>query len=421
MAVVVAVVITAILTAALTMLVARRQARSAVNAEIGGRSGADPVDEHRRMLVAAKNNTAAATAQADLLTLALNALTSGVIVTDHAGKQLVRNKFASEMSERSHEQTLIDVTTAELLDTARRGTPCEREVEVFGPPSRILFVNAVPITGGNQIVGALAVVDDVTDHHRIDKTRRDFIANLSHELRTPVGAVSLLAEMLVQETDPETRTQLTERMLVETDRMTATIDDLLELSRIESDEQTYDEIVVVQGLLELAVERTRVQAETGQISVGVVAPQDPITMQGNRSQLATALVNLVENAIKYSSPGDSVSLRARSEGEMVALVVQDTGRGIPARDIDRIFERFYRVDRSRDASTGGTGIGLSIVRHVALNHAGTVEVESYEGDGSTFTMLLPTHGPEATDSLVVLEAEPPQAQSDTEPIAREKS
>lgn len=251
------------------------------------------------------------------------------------------------------------------------------------------MVHAVPITTDVQVVGALVVIDDVTDHHRIEKTRRDFVANLSHELRTPVGAVSLLSEMVVGEEDPATHAQLTDRLLVECDRMTETIDDLLELSRIESDVQAYDDVFVVQGAVDEAVSRTRVLAEGASVSVGVVGPSSSITMVGNRSQLVVALVNLIENAIKYSDAGASVSVRSRVDDELLTLVIQDTGRGIPARDQDRIFERFYRVDRSRDSRTGGSGIGLSIVRHVALNHGGTVGVESFEGEGSTFTMVLP--------------------------------
>lgn len=408
MTIVLTIAITAVVIGTLAALASARQVRSSTTKAIGGRVGGDPVDEHRRLLAEAKRETNAAAAQADLLKLSLDALTSGVIVTDHAGKVLVRSRLAADTSSRSHEKTLVDATTSDLLAQAVQGKRAEREVDVFGPPPRNLFVHAVPITANAQVIGALAVIDDVTDHHRIEKTRRDFIANLSHELRTPVGAVSLLAEMLVDEPDVDTRSQLTSRMLIETDRMTETIDDLLELSRIESSIETYTDEIIVQGLLDEAVERTRVAAESGGITIGALAPTDPITLVGNRAQLVTALVNLVENAIKYSEPNDSVSVRARLDDNGIALVVQDTGRGIPARDLDRIFERFYRVDRSRDATTGGTGIGLSIVRHVALNHGGQVSVESFEGDGSTFTLLLPV----AADAEGV--AEPSQtAHNDT--------
>jgi two-component system sensor histidine kinase SenX3 len=240
------------------------------------------------------------------------------------------------------------------------------------------------------------VIEDVSEHHRIDKTRRDFVANLSHELRTPVGAVSLLVEMLVDEPDGAVRKQLTDRLLIEVDRMSATIGDLLELSRIESTTQSYDELVQVQTVVDEVLARTRVAAEKAEIEVGSIGPDELIMISGNRDQLVTALVNLVENAIKYSSAGDSVSVRSRADMDVITLVVQDSGRGIPARDLDRVFERFYRVDRARESSTGGTGIGLSIVRHVAINHGGTVVVTSSEGDGSTFTMTLPRTAPQNT-------------------------
>ena len=383
MTVVLAVAVTAAVIGAVTTLVVSRIVRARINTAIGGRHGSDPVDEHQRILSHAERDTSAAAAEVNLLKLSLDALTSGVIVTDGSGKVLVRSRLAVDAATRSHEKTLVDATTVAVLAEAVQGRRAEREINVFGPPPRNLFVHAVPITADAQ----------VTDHHRIEKTRRDFIANLSHELRTPVGAVSLLAEMLIDEQDLDTRTQLTDRMLIETDRMTEAIDDLLELSRIESSAEIYTDIVVVQDLIDEAVERTRVQAQSGDITIGAVVPDEPITLVGNRSQLATALVNLVENAVKYSSPGDSVSVRARLDDDGVALVVQDTGRGIPARDLDRIFERFYRVDRSRDAATGGTGIGLSIVRHVALNHGGHVSVASFEGDGSSFTLVLPVVPP----------------------------
>ena len=392
-AIVAAVAITAIVAGIASAFLTRRFTRKAIVQAIGGRDGVDPIDEHARLLDRANAQTATETARADVLQLSLDALTSGVVVTDETGEVLVRNRLADQLATRSHEQTLIDAAVAELLDAAVQGRKDEREVEIFGPPPRTLFINAVPITANSavakNVVGALAVIDDVTDFHRIEKTRRDFVANLSHELRTPVGAASLLGEMLVDEPDADVRQQLTDRLLIETDRMTATIDDLLTLSRIESMTEQLDERVVIQTVIEEALARTRVAADSDNIQVGSVVPTEPLAVVGNHDQLVTAVVNLVENAIKYSEPGDSVSVRARLDSEVVSIVVQDTGRGIPARDLDRIFERFYRVDRSRDSATGGTGIGLSIVRHIAINHGGAVEVTSYEGDGSTFTMTLP--------------------------------
>jgi len=389
MGIVAAVAITAVLVSVIVAQVVRRQTRARVTDGIGGRKGADPVAEHERLLREAVQGRQDAETRRDLLQLSFNALSSGVVVTGPGGKVLARNQLAADANQSAHERTLIDAAIKDLLAESQQRGRTERELEIFGPPNRMLALHAVPITADGERVGSLAVIDDITELHRTDKTRRDFVANLSHELRTPVGAASLLGEMLVEEVDPEVRRQLTERLLVETARMTTTIDDLLALSRIESAEQPYDETVRAHALVNEALDRTRVAAETKGVEVAAVVSDQEASITGNHDQLLTALVNLVENAIKYSSPGDSVTVRAHGDANEIQLVVQDTGRGIPARDLDRIFERFYRVDRSRDSATGGTGIGLSIVRHVALNHGGTVEVSSFEGEGSTFTMALP--------------------------------
>lgn len=395
-----AVIVTAIVVGVASVLLTRRATERSITRAMAGRSGAHPAAEHRRRLDEAQAEVEVAEQHAHQLSLALEALTSGVVITDLSGGVLARNRLAREVSNKPHEQTLVDATVTELITAAATtGDPVEREVEIFGPPNRTLSIHTAPIASAGVVQGALAVIDDVTDHHRIEKTRRDFVANLSHELRTPVGALSLLAEMLQDEADPETRDRLNGRVLAETDRLERTIADLLELSRIESESEQFDELIVAQDLVADAIARIRVQAESADVEVAAVVPTEPITMLGNLDQLTSCLVNLLENAVKYSDPGDSVSVRVRVVNTQLQLTVQDTGRGIPARDRDRIFERFYRVDRSRDSTTGGTGIGLSIVRHVALNHGGTVTVDSFEGDGSTFTVRMPLVVPDAETVL----------------------
>lgn len=384
-----AVVVTAITVAAITAFATRRVTERSIVKAIDGRPGADPVRAHRRQLDAAEGQVTQAQERADQLALSLEALTSGVIIADDSGNVIARNRLAREATARSHEQTLVDATVTELIDAATSGTAGDREVEIFGPPGRTLSIHAAPIIRAGQVLGALAVIDDVTDQHRVEKIRRDFVANLSHELRTPIGALSLLAEMVQDETDADTRARLNSRILAETARLEQTIQDLLELSRIESDTDRFDETIVVQDLVADAIARVRVRADAANVAVGAIVPPEPLTMLGNLDQLTSCLVNLLENAVKYSDAHDTVSVRARVDGADMHLAVQDTGRGIPARDLDRIFERFYRVDRSRDATTGGTGIGLSIVRHVALNHGGSVTVDSFEGEGTTFTVILP--------------------------------
>ena len=390
----VAIAITAVVVAAATATWVRRATRTAINDAIGGRPGLDPVEEHQRLLAEVTGDAATHARRAELLDHALDGLTMGVVVTDASGVVVVRNVVADAIAGQPHVQTLVEVARDELTGDALAGEPAERELEVFGPPTRTLALSAVPIASGAGIDGSLFVIDDVTDSRRIDSTRRDFIANLTHELRTPIGAISLLSEMLVDEDDGETRATLTQRLVLETARVSDTIDDLLELSRIESDTQSYADDVVVQTLVDDAIARTRVAAEAKSVAVTTRLPTQPIVVRGNADQLLSAVVNLVDNAVKYSDAGDKVSIaagggHAAPDPTDVEIRIHDTGRGIPQRDLDRIFERFYRVDRSRDTETGGTGIGLSIVRHVALNHGGSVRVESFEGEGSTFTIALP--------------------------------
>jgi two-component system, OmpR family, sensor histidine kinase SenX3 len=222
--------------------------------------------------------------------------------------------------------------------------------------------------------------------------RTDFVANISHELKTPVGALAVLAETLIDETDPDIVGRIAERLLDEAHRAARTIDDLIELSRIELGGEQLRDGVDVADVIRCAVERGEALAEQRSIRITVLDTETPggsITVTGDRRQLISAVGNLVENAVKYSEPAGQVQIRWRSEGPWVEFMVADQGVGIPARDLDRIFERFYRVDKARSRGTGGSGLGLSIVRHVATNHGGEVLVSSSEGEGSTFVLRIP--------------------------------
>jgi two-component system sensor histidine kinase SenX3 len=200
------------------------------------------------------------------------------------------------------------------------------------------------------------------------------------------------------EDDPAVARRLAERMLTEAFRVGRTIDDLLELSRIEAGEAG-QEVVPVHLLLADAVDRARPAAEQQGIELELTDPAPRLTVAGDRRQLVSAAYNLLDNAVKYSDPGATVAVRAHTDGRWVHIEVEDHGIGIPPPDLERIFERFYRVDRARSRETGGTGLGLAIVRHVASNHRGDVQVESSEGQGSTFTLRLPVgSGPVAVSS-----------------------
>jgi two-component system sensor histidine kinase SenX3 len=237
--------------------------------------------------------------------------------------------------------------------------------------------------------GAVVEIDDVTERVRLEAVRTDFVANVSHELKTPVGALALLAETLAEEDDPELVRRLAEKMVVEAHRVNRVIEDLLELSRIEAGENPLREPVPVGLVVAEAVERVRHISEARGIHITVREPSRRLVVMGDRRQLVSAVANLLDNAYKYSEPGATVEVDARIDGAWVDLEVADHGMGIPSRDLDRIFERFYRVDRARSRETGGTGLGLAIVRHVVNNHGGSISVTSEEGVGSTFTLRLP--------------------------------
>ena len=240
----------------------------------------------------------------------------------------------------------------------------------------------------------LLLVEDLTEARRIEAVRRDFVANVSHELKTPVGALSLLSEAVMDAADdPEAVARFAGRMQIEATRLTSLVQEIIDLSRVQNDDPLEDaEPVAVDELVAEAVDRCRHPANAKQITMATVDAPD-LYVWGHRGQLAAALGNLVENAVNYSPAHTRVGIAGRKVnapgGNMVEISVTDQGMGISPADRERIFERFYRVDPARSRATGGTGLGLSIVKHVAASHGGEVTVWSAEGQGSTFTLRLP--------------------------------
>ena len=322
--------------------------------------------------------------------LALSAMTQGAVLCDEHGTTVMHNAFARSFVEARHGEAIVRAAIDEMLARALAGEHEEREIELFGPPPRLLYVTAQPLTNGVEALGAIATVDDITDQQRIDAIRRDFVANISHELRTPIGAVALLAETLVDEEDPSVVQRLSRRLRDESFRVSHMIDDLLALSQIEGEGVKQVERIRVGHAVAEAVDRIRPAAEHAGVTIEVADFDNGLALRGDRRQLVSALFNLLENAVKYSDAGSTVEVRAAGDDNEVSMVVQDHGIGIPAKDLDRIFERFYRVDQARSRETGGTGLGLSIVRHVARNHGGSITVSSREGEGSTFMLVMPT-------------------------------
>ncbi|MGH9303982.1 MAG: sensor histidine kinase [Acidimicrobiales bacterium] len=288
-----------------------------------------------------------------------------------------------------HGDALAAKAVEELLASTLVGASEERTLELYGPPRRTLVVRTEGIDNGSRALGVLAVIDDVSERRRLEGVRRDFVANVSHELKTPMGAVGLLAETLLSENEPSVARRLAERIHTEAFRISRVIDDLLDLSRIENEESPPREPVLVSLVMAEAAERVRAAAEQQRVEVVLCEPSPPQSVLGDRRQLTSAVYNLLENAVKFSYEGTKVTCAGRVDGDDVIIEVRDRGIGVPARDLERIFERFYRVDHGRSRSSGGTGLGLAIVRHVAANHKGSVQVESREGEGSTFALRLP--------------------------------
>jgi two-component system sensor histidine kinase SenX3 len=242
----------------------------------------------------------------------------------------------------------------------------------------------------------LVLADDQTAARRIEETRRDFVANISHELKTPIGAIALLAEAVEDAADdPSAVRKFASRMGIESARLTDLVSQIIELSRLQFDEPLVDpKIVDIDEVLAEAVDRRRMDAERNRIAL-TVAGAAGTRVLGSARQLGVAVGNLVENALAYSDPGARVvvaaHVQARSDDDYVEITVSDNGIGIPAAEIDRIFERFYRVDYARSRANGGTGLGLAIVKHIAAIHGGEVSVWSQVGQGSTFTIKIPAH------------------------------
>jgi len=330
-----------------------------------------------------------AAASVERLADAFRLVGHGVTVGDENGAVVFRNERAEELLADRLDEALARNAVDRLMAGAVRGVAATESLELFGPPRKTLSISAAPLSDDARLIGGAVIIEDVSERRRLEAVRRDFVANISHELKTPVGALGLLAETLAGEDDDAVVRRLAGRMQIEAYRVGRIIDDLLDLSRIESEESPKREPVAVHLILAEALERVRPTAEHRGITLLVHEPARRVSVVGDRRQLVSAIHSLVENAVTYSDDGSEVTLNTRTNGTRVEITVADHGIGIPTRDLERIFERFYRVDRARARDTGGTGLGLAIVRHVAGNHGGEVRVQSQEGKGSTFTLTLP--------------------------------
>ncbi|MFT4262835.1 MAG: ATP-binding protein [Nocardioides sp.] len=321
----------------------------------------------------------------------LSVLRSSAVVVDD-GDVVVKASAPTYALGLVRGTTLLSDELAELVHLVRRDGQI-RETELVlargsdGPPRHVV-ARVAPL--GTRLV--LALLEDRTRERRVEAVRRDFVANVSHELKTPVGAIRVLADAVIDASDdPAAVKRFADRMLIESDRLTELVQQIIELSRLQGDEPVEaPDAVELDAVIANAVDVVGVDAQQRHISV-VTGGARGLRVLGNEEQVMTAVTNLVANAVSYSEPGSSVSVTTKASDDAVSISVVDQGIGIPAGELDRIFERFYRVDPARHRSTGGTGLGLSIVKHVAATHGGEVKVWSVEGQGSTFTLTLPQH------------------------------
>lgn len=340
-----------------------------------------------------------------ILHLVIQGSPTGITVVDRKGEVILSNSAAHTMS-IVHDRTL----NPEVWNVGK---------EVFqDKDSRVLDLNLRHRSTGSRVNNVSAVVQPLTlsetdyiivystdesENVRMESARRDFVANVSHELKTPVGGMSLLAEALLEDPDdPEMVTYFGEKLLGEAHRMGTMITDLINLSKLQGAEALPEMAPVrVDDIIDEAVERNQLSAEGHDIELTRGERYDTFVM-GDRAMLVTALANLISNAINYSPKGQPVSVTQKVVRDSVVLIrVTDRGIGISPEDQKRVFERFFRVDKARSRQTGGTGLGLAIVKHVVANHGGTIKLWSRLGTGSTFTIELPVFAPEKLASAVV--------------------
>ncbi len=318
----------------------------------------------------------------------LSVLRSSAVVVDENDVVLKASAPAYAMGIVTGNDLAVADLTRLVHEVRRDGQVRETDLLLHRPghPQRHVSARMAPL--GARLI--LALVEDRTRERRLEAVRRDFVANVSHELKTPVGAIRLLAEATGDAADdPVAVRRFSGRMITESERLTTLVQQIIELSRLQDDYPLeLPSTVPVDKVLSLAADTSRTDAEAAGIEI-VVQGDPTLEVFGNLEEIALAVSNLVANAVTYSDSGGSVVICAKGHPETVDISVIDQGVGIPAGEMERIFERFYRIDPARHRSTGGTGLGLSIVKHVAATHGGDVRVWSLEGQGSTFTLTLP--------------------------------
>lgn len=321
----------------------------------------------------------------------LAAVPDAAVVLDGSGSVIRANVRALQFH-LVHADRLAHPQLEDLVDRFRESRSAQQRDLVLrrGPSDQagVLYVQVSVAPLARDRV--LLLARDQTAARRLDETRRDFVANVSHELKTPVGAISLLAETVAESADePEAVAHFSGQMKREAARLATLVQEIIDLSRLqEPDALVKAELVEVDDVVEEAVDRVKVAADSHGVPL-VVGGERGLRVYGDRALLTTAVRNLLDNAIRYSPAGDRVSVGVKASDGMVRIAVVDRGMGIREDAQPRVFERFFRLDEARSRDTGGTGLGLSIVKHIAADHGGEVTLWSREGRGSTFTLVIP--------------------------------
>ncbi|GIM45533.1 PAS domain-containing sensor histidine kinase [Collibacillus ludicampi] len=337
----------------------------------------------------------------------LTHMDSGVIVVDRSGNiKLINPAFGKifEVQEekflgRWHWECLRSYGLSSMIDDViLHGEVMRKEMNVYAPVERTLEVIITPIQGKHEtIMGAVAVLHDISQWRRLERMRSEFVANVSHELRTPITAVRGFAETLLDGAlaDPDTAKQFVQIIYDESSRLSRLVSDLLDLSQIEHNRSIMRmETIDVVQLLRSTFDKLCHQAEQNGLTLVGNWPEHPVSVEADSDRIAQVMINLVANAITYTPKGGEISAWMEEGDDHVTVHVKDTGIGIPPQDIDRLFERFYRVDKARHRRSGGTGLGLAIVKHILEAHHGTIQVQSEVGKGSDFAFTLPKKQPD---------------------------
>jgi two-component system sensor histidine kinase SenX3 len=352
----------------------------------------------RRVQTAVPQGSPDGASAADLVQRVVLSSHNGVVLLNRFGDVVLANAAAVELGlvrgsrpdERAGKAAEQVRATGEVVQVDL--SPLDRGARSGRGPTAVLG-EVRPLGDGFTVIDA----SDESDAVRLEATRRDFVANVSHELKTPVGAMALLAEAILDATDdPHEVRRFGTKIIDEATRLGALVTELIALSRLQGAERLPELATVeVDEVVREALHRCRLVAESADIRI-TVDPPSGLLLDGDATLLVTALSNLVDNAVSYSPPGSPVSVSRRLADGFVEIAVTDRGLGIASEHQERVFERFFRIDQARSRATGGTGLGLAIVKHVAANHGGDVQLWSRPGTGSTFTLRVPAH-PQSAD------------------------